>query len=313
MVRLKDDTIYLTRRGGPSSRTRRVRLALPLLIFASIGLMLLSRLDHSALAEARWRLAAWMSPVLQTVTIPLEPLRRLGRHVSAQIDLSSELERLRLENQKLSSWQWRARELEKKLADLEALSKVVAEPKLNFVTTRVIADSSGAFVRSVMIDAGERQNVKPGYPVINADGLVGRVVETGTDSARVLLATDLNSRIPVVIGPNQVRAILAGDNGSRPHLTYVPPNSGIAIGDEVATSGTGGLFPRGLRIGTVTQDLADPEVDLRADLDQLEYLSVLFYDDPTRTLLEETQDVRGRERASSGDVPHAAKSGEAGE
>ncbi len=287
MVRLKDDKLNLTRRGDSSVRIGRVRVIVPFLLLLCLGLMLLSRLNHTALAQSRWRIAEWLSPILQAAMVPLEPVRHVGRQIAAQVDITEELQRLKSENQTLSSWEWRAKELERKLADLEALSKVVDEPKINFVTSRVIADSSGAFVRSVMINAGSGQNIKTGFPVVSADGLVGRVVETGQSSARVLLSTDLNSRIPVVVGEKGVRGVLAGDNGSVPRLVFLPPDAKISIGDDVATSGTGGFFPRGLRIGKVTGDLAAPRVKLRARLDELEYLSVLFFDNPALDIMGE--------------------------
>jgi rod shape-determining protein MreC len=300
MTRLKDHGLNLTRRGLRGGQHGRVRAVLPVLIFLSLGLLLLSRLNHSTLADARWRIAEWMSPVMQAAVVPLEPIRHIGRQLAAQLDMAGELQRLKTDNQKLNSWEWRARELERKLADLEALSKVVEDSKIEFVTGRVIADSSGAFVRSIMINAGRTQNVKQGYPVISAEGLAGRVVETGAASARVLLLTDLNSRVPVLIGANGVRAIMAGDNGSRPRLTYLAQDTPIAVGDDVATSGTGGLFPRGLRIGKVVGDPVQPRVELRARLDTLEYVSVLFFDDPSRALLGD---------AASASRPDVAKAG----
>lgn len=288
MRRLKEDTLNLIRGGSKAPRRLEVRAVFPILVFVSLGLLLLSRLNHSALAQARWQLAAWMSPVLQAAMVPLEPVRTVGRQIAAQVHMASELERLQTENQKLNNWEWRARELERRIADLESLTKAVTEPIMNFVTSRVIADSSGAFVRSVVIDSGSEEFIKSGYPVINGDGLVGRIVETGTHSARVLLATDLNSRIPVTVGEGMVRAILAGDNGPEPRLIYQPLDSKIAVGDVVATSGTGGLFPRGLRIGEVTGEASAPRVRLRANLDKLEYLSVLFFEDPSRGLTGES-------------------------
>ena len=287
MVRLKDDKLNLTRRGDSSVRLGRVRVIVPFLLLLCLGLMLLSRLNHTALAQSRWHIAEWLSPILQAAMVPLEPVRHVGRQIAAQVDITEELQRLKSENQTLSSWEWRAKELERKLADLEALTKVVDEPKINFVTSRVIADSSGAFVRSVMINAGSGQNIKSGFPVVSADGLVGRVVEIGKSSARVLLSTDLNSRIPVVVGDKGVRGVLAGDNGSVPRLIFLPPDALISIGDDVATSGTGGFFPRGLRIGKVTGDLAAPRVKHRARLDELEYLSVLFFDNPSLDIMGE--------------------------
>jgi rod shape-determining protein MreC len=286
MVRLNDDGLFL-RRGGRAEPRRRVRPILLLLIFVSLALMILSRLHHSALTEMRWRVASAFAPLLQAATVPVEHVREIGRTISSQLDMTAELQRLKAENRKLSGWEWRAKQLEAKLADLEALAKVVAEQRLEFVTSRVIADSSGAFARSEMIDSGGNQNVKAGYPVINADGLVGRIVDVGPNSSRVLLASDLNSRIPVTVGPKAVRAILAGDNGPNPRLLYLPDGAKIAAGDDVATSGTGGLFPPGLRIGAVTGDLNQPRVSLRARLDRLDYVSVLFFDDPSRALAED--------------------------
>ncbi len=236
--------------------------------------------------------------------VPVEPLREVGRKISTQVDLANELERLKKENQKLGNWEWRARQLEAKLADLEALAKVVPEQKLNFLTSRVIADSTGVFARSVTIDAGRRRNVRSGYPVINADGLIGRIVDTGPDASRVLLATDLNSRIPVVIGLNSVRAILAGDNSPRPRLIYIPDGVKVAPGDDVSTSGTGGLFPAGLRLGAVSDDGGAQRVTLRANLDRLDYVSVLFFDDPSNHL---TDDLLTRKAAgeASNEIPPA--------
>jgi rod shape-determining protein MreC len=286
MARLKDDYVFL-RRGNRASSGRRIRPVLLLLIFISSGLMLLSRLDHSMLGDVRWDVASWFTPVLANAIVPVAPLRDLGHKISTQVDLGNELERLKKENQKLGNWEWRARQLEAKLADLEALAKVVPEQKLNFLTSRVIADSTGVFARSVTIDAGRRRNVKSGYPVINADGLIGRIVDAGPEAARVLLATDLNSRIPVVVGPNSVRAILAGDNSPRPRLIYIPDGIKVAPGDDVSTSGTGGLFPAGLRLGAVSDDSGEPRVTLRADLDRLDYVSVLFFDDPSSHLTDD--------------------------
>ena len=309
MTRLKDHGLNLTRRGAGKPERGGVRALMPFLVFVALGLILLSRLNHSALAQARWRIAEWMSPVLQAAMVPLEPLRHVGRQVAAQVGMAEELQRVKSENQKLSSWEWRARELERKLADLEALSKVVEEPRIEFITSRVIADSSGAFARSVMINAGRDQAVKSGFPVINGDGVVGRVVETGTTSARVLLLTDLNSRVPVTVGPQGVRAILSGDNGPTPRLVYLPQEATIAVGDDVATSGTGGLFPRGLRIGRVVGDSPQPRVELRANLDTLEYLSVLFFDDPARGLMGEAMPPAPPPKAGLTAPPDVAAAG----
>jgi rod shape-determining protein MreC len=307
-ARLKDDDLFF-RRGDRAGPRRPVRPIMLFLIVISLALMILSRLHHSALTDMRWHVASSLALVLQAATFPAEPFREIGHAISSQLDLTAELQRLRGENQKLSGWEWRAKQLEARLADLERLAKVVPEQNLEFVTSRVIADSSGAFARSVMINSGSQQNVKAGYPVINADGLVGRVVDVGPNSSRVLLSTDADSRVPVRIGTDLVRGILAGDNGTNPRLLYLPDGAKISPGDEVSTSGTGGLFPPGLRIGTVIDGASAPRVGLRANLDRLEYVSVIFFDDPSRAIAEDLSAARANNPVRSEQSPRSEPAG----
>jgi rod shape-determining protein MreC len=296
MARVKEGHLVF-KRGDDAARGRRMRPVLLFLIFVASALMLLSRLDHSMLGDVRWQITSWMMPVFRTAMVPLEPIREMGRTISTQLELQTELERLKQDNRRLASWEWRARQLETKLSGLEAIAKVVPEQKLDFITSRVIADSTGAFGHNATIDAGDARKVKLGYPVINGDGLVGRVVDVGANAARVLLATDIDSRIPVVVGPNAQRAIMAGDNGARPRLIYLADGAKVSPGDDVSTSGTGGLFPIGLRLGVVADDAgSDPRVALRANLDRLDYVSVLFFDDPSADL---TGDLSSRKSAST--------------
>jgi len=302
MRALRDHRYGVTSR-GPFTRPRRgMGIGVIALVFVSLALLLLSRLDHPYVRQLRWHIMELVTPVLNAAMVPLEPIRWAGGHVTRHFDLVKEVEALRDENQRLRSWEWRALELERMLADLSALSRVVRDPEVAFVTSRVIANSSGPFVRTAMIGAGREQNLRAGHPVINADGLVGRVVETGRSGAQVLLLTDLNSRIPVVIGAKGARALLIGNNGSMPGLGYVPAGSDIRVGDEVSTSGIGGLFPRGLRIGTVVDEGGVLKVRPYARLDDLEYVSVLLFETPALDLASEgvQNPMNGAHRAIAG-------------
>lgn len=286
-------TLNLVRRGRESARNAPFRLALPVLIFISVALLGLSKLEHRLVEDMRWRIAELVTPALSAALGPLSSFKWAGQHVTDYFSLVEELDRLRDENQRLRGWEWRAKELERKLADLSAVARAVEAKGIPFVTARVVANSSSAFVRSVMINAGREQNIKSGYPVLNGDGLVGRIVETGSTAARVLLLTDQQSRIPVFVGSRNLNAVVAGDNGAMPRLVNLPSDAEIAAGEEVATSGIGGLFPRGLRIGTVTGEKGSYRVQVHANLDTIEYLSVLFYDTPALGLVNGEEGVRG--------------------
>jgi rod shape-determining protein MreC len=202
-------------------------------------------------------------------------------------DLYVELNRLKEENQRMKGWEWKARELERKFSQLGKLAHVVDEPGLEHVAARVVTDSRGPFARSAVVSVGRDQGLKPGFPVISADGVVGRVTETARGAARILLLTDPNSRIPVFVGRNGVRALMVGDTSSTPKLTYAPTSGGIEVGDEVSTSGVGGLFPRGLLVGIVV-------VVPHARMDELNYVSVLLFENPTLELADGERQL-GRE------------------
>src|SRR4029077_2184983 len=125
------------------------------------------------------------------------------------------------------------------------------EPAATYLTARVVADSGGAYVRSVMVYAGSENGVARGQAAVTGDALGGRVAEVGSRAARGLLVTDLNLRVPVIVEGSQQRALLSGDNSERPYLRYLDTGAVIRIGDRIVTSGQGGVFPPGLPVGVV--------------------------------------------------------------
>jgi len=95
--------------------------------------------------------------------------------------------------------------------------------------------------------------VRQGMAAMTGEGLVGRVIEVGDWSSRVLLVTDLSSRIPVTVSGSGDHAILAGDNSPQPRLLYMPQDASARVGAEVMTSGHGGIFPPNLPVGVITK------------------------------------------------------------
>ncbi len=275
-------------RSGSASRGGGAQLFA--LFFLSVVLLVLSRLDHELLHKVRETSADIAAPVLEAVSVPARHARRSFENASSYMDVFDEVDRLKAENQRLKNWEWQAKRLEHRLNHMRALLNAVEEPALAFTTARVIAEARGPFVRSVLVNVGQEQGVKPGYAVINAAGLVGRVVHVGDSAARVVLLNDLNSRVPVLVGPTAVRAVLAGDNAEMPRLEFLPEGARVYAGDEVYTSGDDGLLPRGLRIGTVAPDpRRRPTVRPYAEFDDLEYVSVLFFDAPSVPAVEQVK------------------------
>ncbi len=250
------------------------------LYFASLVLLVFSRLENDHIREVRGLFTELISPVLHAASQPAIYARRSKEQLVDYLDLFEELDRLKEENQTLRAWELRAQRLERRLEHMNALLNAVEETALKFASGHVIADARGPFAKSVLINLGRKQGIRNGYAVINGDGFVGRVVHSGDTAARVILINDLNSRIPVVVGPAAIRAVLVGDNADQPRLEFLPDSAPVFKGDTVSTSGHGGMLPRGLQIGAIAGSSKKYRVRTHATLGELEYVSVLFYDSP---------------------------------
>lgn len=287
MAVIEDHGIRLRRGGGGADLSGRRWLALAVSAFVALVLLILSRLDHPLTQALRWQVSGVLRPAVSVLVWPIGPLRAWGDRIASMGRAEAEVVRLRAEIADLERARSRAAELERRVAELWGLVNAVRDLAVPHFTARVLSSSSGHQSESVMIGAGRLQGLRSGHPAVSGDGVAGRIVETGAQVARVLLLTDAASRIPVRIGGGSSRAILAGDAGRLPRLEYLSEDAGVAPGDEVTTSGVGGMFPRGLRVGTVERDGTTLRVKPHARLDRLEYLSILAYDNPALGLADE--------------------------
>ena len=237
------------------------RLGLLILILISIVFLPISKFNSDLSSDFRVIFVDSITPLLNVVSRPVYFTKSLSNEIKEIIYLRSELKRISSENKVLNQWQDIGRKLEIENNNLKKLLTVSDEPNSKFVTARVIADSGGLFVRTLIINAGSLDGVEKGFAIVSSDGLVGRIVETGSHSSRVLQLSDMNSRIPVTISPSGQRAILAGDNSSQPILKFITNKQKLSLGDYVLTSGNGGLLPPGIRVGIISSlDNSTPKV-----------------------------------------------------
>jgi rod shape-determining protein MreC len=228
------------------------RFAFLTLVLASFALMLLGKADTVLVERIRVFVDDGVTPVLQVMSRPAAAIASVVNAIHDLAALRAENVRLGEDNARLQHWQTVARELDNENRALRAQLNFLPDPEAAFVTARVIGDTGGAFVHSMLLNAGSRDGIRKGQAVIAGEYLVGRIAEVGDRSARVLLLTDINSHIPVVVEGTRAKAILAGDNSDRARLNYLAPNSAAAPGTRVVTSGHGGAFPPGLPVGVIT-------------------------------------------------------------
>jgi rod shape-determining protein MreC len=119
------------------------------------------------------------------------------------------------------------------------------------IPARVIGRDPSNWSNSLIIDKGLRNGINPNKAVIYVNGLVGRVVETGRSSSKILLITDPNSRVGVVIQKNRQGGILVGRPDGNCKMIYIALDSDVAAGDKVMTAGLGNIFPKDVPVGEV--------------------------------------------------------------
>jgi rod shape-determining protein MreC len=259
-------------------KTAATRLALPFLVLVSAVMVLFGKTDLMLYDGLRASIADRVAPILQAIGQPVAAVTNTVQSVSNAVAISRENAQLREENARLLQWQEVARRLETENAELRALTKFEPQNTVHSLSAQVIADSGGAFARNVLINAGSQEGVARGQAALSGEGLVGRISEVGSRTARVLLLTDLNSHIPVELEDNHQHAVLDGDNSEQPRLVYLPTTVEATIGERVVTVGAGGVFPPGLPVGVVSSVASGVvRVEPYAELSRLEVLRIVDF------------------------------------
>ncbi|HTN40086.1 MAG TPA: rod shape-determining protein MreC, partial [Asticcacaulis sp.] len=162
----------------------------------------------------------------------------------------------------------------------EKLLNLRTEPPVETVTARSVAVSRGPFANNRLIDAGSNKKISFGNPVITDQGLIGRIVGVSPDVSRVLMVTDITSNVPVMILRSDARAMMRGDGGGYPKLEWVRGKDSVKAGDQILSSGDGGIFPRGLPVGEAVKGVDNVwRVRLYSNRSAIDFVKVLLFKD----------------------------------
>ena len=161
--------------------------------------------------------------------------------------------------------------LKKTIDDISYLS--------NEILAKVIVDKQSPFLKSIILNKGSKHGAKLGMAVLDEKYLVGKIVEVNFTTSRVLLLSDLNSKIPVDIMPNGTLSILSGTGLNHGIIQYVRDQELIENDQTVYTSGAGGLFKSGIPVGKIEKNLTDNElkVNFYSDYSQLRYVKLVSF------------------------------------
>jgi len=194
--------------------------------------------------------------------------------VGEHTNLYTNYNQLKKENEELKNNISKTDFLELENTQLRKLIEEQVASSSNLVSARVMLDKQSPYLNSFIINIGGNKNIKNGMAVLDGENFIGRIVDVNFFSSRVLLVSDLNSKIPVLIEPSANHAILSGHGKHKATLEYLPENHSIQNGDKVYTSGKEGIFSPGIPIGEVKIEDNLIKVLLFSDLNQITFINV---------------------------------------
>ena len=235
-------------RSSQKSGSRRVTLGI--LIFGALALIV---------AQSAPQISNFFVPTRTTIS------DRIGApgdvsfwaQISGQADRERRIRELENEVRDLARYKAAAISMAERMEAYEQILNLMGEPPERGVTARITTVVDGPFAQTVLANAGKLQGVVPGAVAMNEGGLVGRVIQLGERSSRILLVSNYQSQLPVMGEVSGVRAIMQGKDRDRGVLRDLPETADFIEGERILSSGEGGAYPRGLVVGTVTEQSAE--------------------------------------------------------
>lgn len=194
---------------------------------------------------------ALTEPLQNAITLSGRSVGELWSRYVWLIDTQAQNDALTQENRELRANLEKVTETRLENQRLRKLLDFVETDPRSVLPAMVVAEDASSWARTIVIDKGQLQGVREGLPVVVAEGVVGRVIKVAPASSRVLLVIDASSSVAGLVQRFRTRGVARG-NGRGLNFEYALREASVEVGDLIITSGMGGLFPKGLALGQVT-------------------------------------------------------------
>ncbi len=293
----------------------RSRVLIAFLISGVIGIALLNMVvDRRALGQGGRDLPWWSAavldvavPVQKMVAVPLGFARDSWIDYVALVKVREENEGLRQKLARQEEENLQLREALVASGRLQRIAEMRDEFEIPMLPAELVGVDVSAWFRSALVDRGREDGVRSGMPVISDNGLVGLVTATSNSASKIMLLIDRQAAIDGVVQRSRARGIVRGARQDSLSFEFTSREGDVEVGDLIITSGLGGVYPKGLRIGRVTaispsdsMMLQTAEVRPAVDFGRLEQIFVMLRRGQTMELLYAT---------GEGDAPNGAERG----
>ncbi len=271
----RDDFIIAIRSAFLKKGTRQ-RFSLFALLFFSLVLIVLGKFNFPVINYLKTGINEVVYRTSFVASIPEKYIgysyQAIQKHLRIYRDfnlIEEELKEIKVQNYQSKFLETENKRLKKILEDITYSS--------NAIIAKVLIDKQSPFLRSIIINKGTKNGLKKGMAILSDEFLVGKIVEVNYTTSRVLLLSDLNSRVPVSIEPGSIQSILSGDGDRSGTIQYVKSDISIKEDSIIYTSGTGGLLKPGIPIGKIKNNENLLNVDFFSDFSQLRYIKIASY------------------------------------
>jgi rod shape-determining protein MreC len=274
MATSRDDFVIAFRSAFLKKKDKQ-KFSLLTLLFLSILVIILSNYNFKVIQLIKIGINEFTYRASFLISTPENKIQKINSQIKDHLKVYDNYKNLELELEKLKQ-----KKLTNKFLKMEneKLRDLINESiNSNEILARVLIDKESPFLRSIILNKGTKDKLKIGMAVVDEVHLVGKVIEVNFTNSRVLLLSDLNSKIPVVLEPIGMQAVVSGTGGTNGKIQYTKEEYSDDINNQeiiAYTSGLGGLFKPGLPVGKISR-VNPHEIVFFSDFKQLEYVKII--------------------------------------
>ncbi len=217
-------------------------------------------------------------PVVKVAAFPFNLLISLTTNFEELVDAKKDNQTLKEENEKMRSLLVNSVNVENENKELKEILSFVAAKSTSYQMAKVRGKTHGIFNQQLFLETREGSEIKDGSAVISGIGMIGRAVDSLQNKARLLLLTDANSHIPIIVSKARARGILTGNGSNSMEINFLPKGHNIEVGDLVFTSSDGDKLPPGLLVGVIKEVSGSTvSVEMAQDAVNADVVTILDY------------------------------------
>ena len=272
------DDFVIAFRSALLNKKGKQKFSLLSLIILSIIILTLSNINFKPIKLIRVGINEIIYSLSYLVSIPEKKIQKLSNQFSTHINLFEKYKNIKVELDVLKQKKLTNNFLQlenKKLRNL--INEDITSKE---ILAKVLIDKESPFLKSIILNKGSKNNVKLGMAIIDGVYLAGQIIEVNFTNSRALLLSDLNSKIPSVLEPQNIQAVISGTGKNFGIIEHTKDDIEEDLKDKdviIYTSGLGGLFKPGIPIGKISKD-TENKVDFFSDFTQLDYIKIMSFD-----------------------------------